>query len=126
MSSHRILIVDDDASNTAPLAELLRDEGYDVAVASDGLDALAMLDSFAPDVLLTDLRMPGLGGAALIDRARRAAPGLPVVIMTAYGASASRIARARGPMDFVTKPIDVVQLLTALERALGRGAASVA
>ena len=81
----RILVVDDEANAREALAELLSDEGYETAMASDGLKALAALQSFDPDVVLTDLKMPGLDGIGLLERGRPVAPHTSFIVMTAFG-----------------------------------------
>src|SRR6478609_7489982 len=81
----RILIVDDEANARAALSEILRDEGYETETAADGFKALGKLAAFAPDLVLTDLKMPGMAGLALLDRLRAADPELPVIVMTAFG-----------------------------------------
>src|SRR5215510_13712835 len=82
----RILIVDDEVNARTALAELLREEGYAVETAADGFKALPKLEEFAPDLLLTDLKMPGLDGITLMRKARDLDPDLAVVVMTAFGA----------------------------------------
>ncbi len=74
-SRGRILIVDDEANARAALSEILRDEGYATETAADGFKALGKLEEFAPDVILTDLKMPGLDGIAFMEKARKASPG---------------------------------------------------
>src|SRR5579862_7976546 len=84
-SRGRILIADDEANARAALSEILHEDGYTTETAADGFKALGKLDDFAPDVLLTDLKMPGLGGMALMEKARERLPSLSVVVMTAFG-----------------------------------------
>jgi len=62
MEKGSILVVDDEANARTALAELLRDEGYRVETAADGFKALGKIEEFSPDLLLTDLKMPGMGG----------------------------------------------------------------
>ena len=73
-SRGRILIVDDEANARAALSEILRDEGYATETAADGFKALGKLEEFAPDVVLTDLKMPGLDGIGLHGEGAGAAP----------------------------------------------------
>jgi Nif-specific regulatory protein len=122
MPAHsRILIVDDDASSRTELAELLHDDGYAVETAADGFKALPKLDEFAPDVVLTDLHMPGMNGLELMRRARERDPECVVIVMTAYAAVETAIsALKQGAADYLTKPINVEELLVVLERALER------
>ena len=92
-SRGRILIVDDEANARAALSEILRDEGYATETAADGFKALGKLEEFAPDVVLTDLKMPGLDGIAFMEKAQSgAAPGAVFVVMTAFGTIASAVA----------------------------------
>ncbi|MEO8845595.1 MAG: sigma-54 dependent transcriptional regulator [Kofleriaceae bacterium] len=117
----RILIVDDEADARSALATLLRDEGYTVEMAADGFKALPKLDEFAPDLLLTDLKMPGMGGMELMKRAWEKDPERVVVVMTAYGSIDTAVAAMRaGAADYLTKPINLDELLLVLERVLER------
>ena len=78
----RILIVDDEANARTALAELVRDEGYSVETAADGFKALPKLDEFAPDLVLTDLKMPGMDGIALMRKAREGRSASEVCVMS--------------------------------------------
>ena len=69
-SRGKILIVDDEANARAALSEILHDEGYQTETAADGFKALGKLEEFSPDVILTDLKMPGLDGIAFMERRR--------------------------------------------------------
>ena len=115
----RVLVVDDELAARRALALLLAEEGYDVDVAASGEEALDTLARSTPDALLTDVRMPGMSGIELFQRARAAAPDLPVIVMTAYGADcdAARAADA-GADSFLTKPLDFDALGVALRRAI--------
>src|SRR5579884_911613 len=115
----RILVVDDEANARTALAELLRDEGYAVETAADGFKALPKLEEFAPDLLLTDLKMPGMDGIDLMRKSREADPQLAVVVMTAYGAVETAVTAMRqGAADYITKPINLEELGVVVERAL--------
>ncbi len=120
-SKARILVVDDEVNARTALAELLRDEGYAVETAADGFKALPKLDDFAPDLLLTDLKMPGLDGIELMKKARERDPEQAVVVMTAFGAVDTAVAAMRqGAADYLTKPINVEELAVVIDRALER------
>ena len=84
----RILIVDDEVNARTALAEILRDEGYVVDMAADGFKALPKLDDFAPEAVVTDLRMPGMDGLELMRRVHARDPDTPVVVVTAFPAMA--------------------------------------
>jgi DNA-binding NtrC family response regulator len=115
----RILIVDDEANARSALSEILREEGYATETAADGFKALGKLEEFAPDVVLTDLKMPGLDGIAFMEKARSASPGAVFVVMTAFGTISSAVeAVKKGAENYLTKPLDLAALSAILERAL--------
>jgi DNA-binding NtrC family response regulator len=119
--SGRILVVDDEVNARSALAELLREEGYAVEVAADGFKALPKLEEFEPDVLLTDLQMPGLDGIALMRKAHQQDPHLAVIVMTAFGAIQTAVSAMReGATDYLTKPLDLDELTISIERAIER------
>ncbi|HRI51969.1 MAG TPA: sigma-54 dependent transcriptional regulator [Pseudomonadota bacterium] len=117
----RILIVDDEVNARSALAELLREEGYSVETAADGFKALPKLDDFAPDVIVTDLKMPGLDGLGLMRKALEKDLDRAVIVMTAFGAVETAVAAMRaGAADYLSKPINFDELLLVVERALER------
>src|SRR5262245_55782058 len=117
----RILVVDDEANARTALAELLREEGFSVETAADGFKALPKLDDFNPDLVLTDLRMPGMDGIELMQKSRAADPDRAVVVMTAHGAIDSAVTAMReGAADYLTKPLHFPELSIVVERALER------
>ncbi len=114
----RVLIVDDEANARAALGEILRDEGYATETAADGFKALGKLEEFAPDVVLTDLKMPGLDGIAFMEKARAANPTAVFVVMTAFGSISSAVdAVKRGAENYLTKPLNPEELTVVVERA---------
>ncbi len=118
-SRGRILIVDDEANARAALSEILHDEGYQTDTAADGFKALGKLEEFGPDVVLTDLKMPGLDGIALMEKARAAMPGLVFVVMTAFGTISSAVAAVKkGAENYLTKPLEYEALSAVIERAM--------
>jgi DNA-binding NtrC family response regulator len=117
----RLLVVDDEANARTALAELLREEGYDVETAADGFKALPKLQEFAPDLVLTDLKMPGMDGLTLMQKAREDDPERVVVVMTAHGAVDSAVKAMReGASSYLQKPLNMGELVVVLERALER------
>jgi len=103
----RILVVDDEASVRFSLSELLRDEGHDVREAEDGPTALAALAGEPADLVLTDLRMPGMDGLALLEKARAAHPETLFVLVTAQGDERTAVRALKlGAWDYVPKPFD--------------------
>jgi two-component system response regulator HydG len=118
-SGPKILVVDDEAGARTALGELLREEGFDVRSAADGFKALGRIDGWAPEVLITDLKMPGMDGVELMDKIRERVPELPVIVMTAFGSVESAVeAIHRGADDYLTKPLHLGQLLVVIHRVL--------
>ena len=114
-----MLIVDDDRTSRESVAWILEQEGYRVAIAADGEEALAVFFSFDPNLVVTDLDMPGLDGVELLGRVKDRSPGTPVLIFTADSTiDAQREARALGASDYLNKPLDVDDMLDRIARAL--------
>jgi two-component system response regulator AtoC len=119
--SHRILIVDDDEALRESLALLLAAEHYEVVVASDGRTALEKLESTPVDVVLCDLRMPGLDGFDLLPQIARRLPSVPIILMSAYGTEDLAIeAMKRGAYDYLAKPFQPSEVLLTLRKARER------
>src|SRR5450432_2181478 len=115
----RILIVDDEVNARAALVELLRDEGYAVEAAADGFKALGKAADFSPDLVLTDLKMPGMDGIQLLGKLHEQDPELPVVVMTAFGQVETAVGAMRsGARDYLSKPVNVGELSLVLSREL--------
>ena len=115
----RLLVVDDEVNARTALASLLSDEGYDVETARDGSDALEKLASFAPDVLVTDVRMPHMDGLELLRRARAQDPHLGVIVMTAFAnVKDAVLAMREGALHYVTKPVDTDEQSLHVARAI--------
>ncbi len=119
----RALVVDDEASARSGLAKLLQQEGFDVVTAADGGAALSLVEEAPPDIVITDLRMPGVDGIELVTRLAKTMPNLPVIVVTAFGDVESAVKAMRaGADDYITKPIDFDVLSLSVERALSRSA----
>src|SRR5690606_7212389 len=102
----RILVVDDEANAREALVTLLSDDGYETMAAADGLEALEVMTTFEPEVVLTDLKMPRLDGLGLLERGKKAHPCTAFVVMTAFGSIDTAIeAIKRGAENYVTKPL---------------------
>jgi DNA-binding NtrC family response regulator len=113
-----VLVVDDEAHARDALAELLRDEGYVTEVAADGQHALRVLESFEPDVVLTDLKMPLMDGLTLLEVARPRVPHAAFVVMTAFGSIETAVeAIKRGAENYLTKPLDLEAVSALVLRA---------
>ena len=115
----RVLVVDDERAMAEMLADGLADRGYRATALSSGEEAVVRLRDEAYDALVTDLRMPGVDGLALLAEARRVAPDLPVIVMTAYGAVDSAVESIRrGASHYLTKPFKLDELVLFLDRLL--------
>jgi two-component system response regulator HydG len=117
----RVLVVDDEASARTGLEKLLRQEGYAVDSAEDGASALKLAAEHPPDVVVTDLSMPGMNGVELLTKLREQDRELPVIMATASSDVGSAVSAMRaGAEDYLTKPIDFDALTVAIERAIER------
>jgi two-component system, NtrC family, response regulator AtoC len=114
----RILVVDDEENIRLVLKTLLKKHGYEVEVAESGEAALALLDSFGPDVILTDVRMPKMGGLDLLATVRAKQCPATVIVMSAYGSSDLALeAMKAGAYDYVSKPFKSDEVVLALRKA---------
>ena len=117
-----ILVVDDQKRQRETLAQVLTQRGHEVRQAEDGQAALSMVMGEPVDLIITDLRMPGLSGVDLLEKCRELRPDIGVIIMTAYGTIDGAVeAMQKGALDFLTKPIDIDQLAVVVQRILGMG-----
>jgi DNA-binding NtrC family response regulator len=118
-SNERILIADDEQNARTALRSLLTDEGYEVAEAADGEEALAKLQSFAPAAVLADVRMPRLDGISLLKRARELGYDAVFVMTTAFASVEAAVEAMRaGAENYLVKPLDVSAVQVVLEKAL--------
>jgi DNA-binding NtrC family response regulator len=106
--SPSILVVDDDPEMRELVLDVLRNEGYEVAVAQDGVEAVQALRGRTFDVVLTDKNLPGPSGLELLSELRRACPGAQIVMMTAYGDVPSYVeAFEKGAAEYLFKPFRI-------------------
>jgi two-component system NtrC family response regulator len=121
MSKARILVIDDDASVRRVLKLQLEEAGYEVHSARDSADAEAALSAAHPQLVITDLMMPGGSGLELLQRIRSEGLDTTVIIITAFGSVETAVSAMRsGAYDYITKPIDYDALVLAVDRALER------
>ena len=116
----RILVVDDEASIRDLLSKTLALAEYDVELAPDGRTALERLRLIPYDLLITDLKMPGVDGLAVIREARRLKADIPVIIITGFSTEASAIEAVNlGVSGYLTKPFRIPRVLAVTAKALG-------
>ena len=114
----RVLVVDDEENIRLVLRTLLRKHEYEVEVAASGDEALAMVDTFGPDVILTDVRMPKMGGLDLLATLKAKQVAATVIVMSAYGNIDLAIeAMKAGAYDYVSKPFKNDEIVLALKKA---------
>ncbi|MBU1965206.1 MAG: response regulator, partial [Proteobacteria bacterium] len=119
MKPAKILVVDDELNMRLVLEAMLKKEGYEVATAADGQEALRILKEEKIAVVATDLRMPRLDGMGLLNRIMQDDPSLPVIILTAYGTVANAVdALKKGAFDYLTKPFEQDELKTVILKAV--------
>jgi len=108
MSSQHVLVVDDEPAMQRVLEIMLRRMGHEVLLAADGQSALGIVQNTPLDLVLTDLRMPGMDGIALLAAIRSQGIKTPVIVMTAHGTIESAVAAMRqGAYDYILRPFDV-------------------
>src|SRR5574339_1153735 len=118
----RVLVVDDEAAIRDLLSKTLALAEYDVDLAPDGRTALERLRMIPYDLLITDLKMPGVDGLTVIREARRLKADIPVIIITGFSTEASAIEAVNlGVSGYLTKPFRVPRVLAAAAKALGEG-----
>jgi nitrogen regulation protein NR(I) len=118
----KILIVDDDPQLRNSFEKLLAEEGHSVKGAASGETGLEILSSDPPDLVILDVRLPGMNGLETFKAIHRIEPKLPVVIMTAYGTTETAIEATKlGAYDYVLKPFDIPEMLALVNQALNAG-----
>ena len=118
-----ILVVDDEVNIRGALVTLLEKKGHRVRGAGTGEEALEQLEATAADLVMTDLKMPGMGGMEFLRRLKGKWPDTEVVVMTAYGSIDTAVEAMRcGAYDYLTKPIDRERFPFVVEKALERHA----
>lgn len=114
-----LLIVDDEAPLRGVIAERLAEEGFEVTEADSGERAIALLQDFAFDIVISDLRLPGVNGQQVIEAALERYPGIIAIVVTGYGTVKDAVdALKRGAADFVTKPFQFDELMHVLRTSL--------
>jgi DNA-binding NtrC family response regulator len=114
----RILVVDDDRQMRLDLAEILTIEGYDVDNVGSGEEALEMIKRRNYDIVLSDLKMPGMNGLELLDHVRKLSPETRIIMITAFATIESAVeAMKKGASDYISKPFKINEIEVAVRRA---------
>jgi DNA-binding NtrC family response regulator len=114
-----LLFVDDEPVLRSLMAQRLAGQGFDIVEAESGEKALELLDQFAFDIVITDLRMPGMDGTQVIEAARERYPAIIAIVITGYGTVKDAVEAIKmGASDFIAKPFQFDELLHVLRKAL--------
>jgi DNA-binding NtrC family response regulator len=118
-ANERILVVDDEEQMRDLLAKVLERKGYQVSVCGDGAEALAFLEREPADLVITDVRMPGLNGMEALRAIKELNPEIVVLIMTAFGSIDQAVQAVKeGAYDYINKPFKIDEILLTIEKAL--------
>ena len=118
MSQEKVLIVEDEENERTGLAELVSSWGYRAETARDGMEGLEKAAQYTPSIVITDLKMPRMGGLELLERLAEQTQAMAVILVTAQGTIDSAVQAMRlGAYDYITKPIDTNRLRTMLQNA---------
>lgn len=121
MNHHSLLVVDDEQSQREALRGFLQKKGYAVLSAENGTQAVSTIQKETVDLVLTDLRMPGMDGLRLLQETKKINPEIIVIVMTAFGEIETAIQSIKeGAADFINKPLNLGQLEVIIEKALER------
>ncbi len=119
MTGQTVLLADDEETLRCNLAQVIREEGFEVIACPDGNEALKALRNNDIDAMITDLRMPGISGMDLIDHARKLAPDATIVVITAFGEVETSVeAMKKGASDYICKPLIFDEVIFKLKRLL--------
>ena len=114
-----ILVVDDELIVRDSLSDWLAEDGYNVATAKNGTEALSMVRKRDWDVLLVDLKMPGLSGLEVLSKVKEINPNIPVIIMTAYATVDTAVEAIKsGAYDYITKPFNPEEITLTLKKII--------
>jgi len=126
MSGQHILVVEDHKSMSRAIKGILESEGYTVSTATDGIEALEIMDKVVPDLILADIMMPRMDGYTLYERVRARPEWIPIpfVFLTAKSEREDKLkGKELGAEDYITKPFDAEELIVSVRSRLGRARA---
>ncbi|MFH1292648.1 MAG: response regulator [Pseudomonadota bacterium] len=118
MEQYKVLVIEDDETARGQLAKAIRKEGYEVVVAEDGRAGVELFKKELPEIVVSDLKMPGIDGMEVMHTVRRLSKNTQIILVTAFGETDTVISALReGALDYLKKPLDLDQLTVALGRA---------
>jgi len=120
-SMSKVLLVDDEVEFTDTLSERLRIRDFDTSVVHDGAQALAAIEQDEPDVMILDLKMPGIDGIEVLRRLKKTKPRIEVIVLTGHGSDRDReLALELGAFAYLEKPVNLRKLTSVLQDAVSR------
>ena len=118
MTRTKVLLVDDEVEFASALAERLQMRNYEVRTASNGLEAMALFHESTPDVVLLDLRIPGMDGLEILSNIKKFDPSIEVLMLTGHGDKESVLKGLQtGALEYIMKPIDIDELTLKINNA---------
>lgn len=118
MEKYKVLVIEDDETAREQLAKVIQKEGFEVVVTEDGRVGLEIFKNERPEIVITDLKMPGIDGLEVMRTVRRFSTNVPIILITAYGETDTAISALReGALDYLKKPLDLDLLILSLGRA---------
>ena len=116
---HHILVVDDEGPIRTTLGGILEDEGYRVSLAKDGKEALELVNDRLPDLVLLDIWMPGMDGMEVLERLKKQAPHMPVIMISGHGSVETAVRATKlGAQDFIEKPLSLDKIVHTIQTSL--------
>jgi DNA-binding response OmpR family regulator len=121
MNGWKVLLVDDEKDFALTLAERLGMRGIQVSTAFSGEEALNLLETYRPDVMVLDLMMPGMSGSTVLGRVKNLYPNLPIILLTGLSSTAEGVSGiSKGAFDFLIKPLQIEELIEKIGSAVKR------
>lgn len=118
MTRTKVLLVDDEVEFASALAERLQMRNYEVRTASNGLEAMALFHESPPDVVLLDLKIPGMDGLEILSNIKKFDPTIEVLMLTGHGdVSSVQKGMQSGALEYMMKPIDIDELTSKIDKA---------
>lgn len=119
MAKERILIVDDEKNIVSSLTAILSDEGYEVSMTGDGVEALELIQKDPPDLVLLDIWLPGMDGIEVLKTLKTYNPGVEVIIMSGHGTIDTAVKATKlGAQDFIEKPFSLDRITESIKNVL--------
>lgn len=119
MPQTKVLLVDDEVEFASALAERLQLRSYDVKTASNALEALAVIHNYLPDVIILDLKIPGMDGIETLKTIKKIDPTIEVIMLTGHGDVQSvEDGMKSGAFEYIMKPIDIGELTSKIDKAM--------